>query len=365
MTDSKISIIIREFGELIREAQCLKDKGWQFKVNNYRKVINILKAIEITGTDVVDTEETLVVLREGGMAFKGETPPKWKSKILLKIEEIIQHGFLAKAEQARQDPKTKAIAILTSIPEIGPSKAQELYQAGITNLEQLLAHPELVNRKQLIGLRHYQDLAQRIPRKEMDEWSEGLTELARETLGELDVKISNMELVGSYRRGLETSGDIDFYLSISDQDSLEGLMIHLRDMLIAMEALDPEDIFSCGPHKLMCVARLGAERLARHLDIFIFQEHQYPFALMYATGSGEFNVRFRNHALQMGYSLSDKQICLGEAGGEAPPREQFMERLGKPEISCELDIFTFLGVAYIPPAERTPTVKFQLIKDLS
>ena len=364
MSSTKTALINREFGELIREAQSNKTKGWQFKVNNYRKVINILKTLEISGTDLENTEEALTVLREGGMSFKGETPPKWKSKILLKIEEIFQNGFLKKAEEARQDPKTQAINLLTSIPEIGPSKGLELYQAGITTIAQLKARTELVNRKQLIGLRHYHDLAERIPRKEMEEWSEGLTSLVSEVLMELGVQAKNMELVGSYRRGHSTSGDIDFYLSLPDQESLEGLMEHIRDMLIAMDALHPDDVFSCGPHKLMCVAKMGKDKLARHLDIFIFHEHQYPFALMYATGSGEFNVRFRNHALQMGYSLSDKQICLGEAGGSTPTREQFMKKLGKPNISCERDIFTFLGVTYIPPAERTPTVKFQLLEDI-
>lgn len=362
---ANISNIIREFKELTKQAQSSKENGWRFKVNNYRKVTNILGSLELSGTDVENTEQALEMLRDGGMRFNGEKPPTWKSKILLKIEEIITHGFLKKAEEARNDPKNQALTLLTSIPEIGPSKAQDLYAAGITSIQQLLDNPDLVNRKQQIGLRHYQDLSERIPRTEMDRWYQGLSHLVGETLTELEIEAVNMELVGSYRRGTETSGDIDFYLALRDGEPLEELMDHIKESLVGMGALDPDDIFSCGLHKLMCVAKLGPTEKARHLDVFIFHEHQYPFAIIYATGSGDFNVRFRNHALQIGWSLSDKAICAGEAGGEPPSESQLMEKIGKPMITSEEDIFRFLGVRYIAPKDRTPTVKFQLLNDIN
>ena len=361
---SNISIIKREFAELVKRAQSTKENGWRFKLSNYRKVINILSNLELTGTDITSTEEALLALRGGGMGLKGEKGAPWKSKILLKIEEILEKGYLQKAEDSRNDPKTVALKALTSIPEIGPSKAAELYAAGITSVEQLLENPDLVNRKQQIGLRHYRDLAERIPRAEMDRWVDGLRHIVGETLCEMGIKPLNMDLVGSYRRGHTTSGDVDFYLSLEDGENLEGIMENISESLVAMGGLHPDDIFSQGDHKLMCVAKLGPVEKARHVDIFIFHRSQYPFAMMYATGSGEFNVRFRNHALQMGWSLSDKALCAGEAGGPSPTPEQLEERLDKRDICCEEDIFRFLGLAYIPPAERTPTVPFSLLDDI-
>jgi DNA polymerase/3'-5' exonuclease PolX len=364
---SHISTIIREFKELTKQAQATKENGWRFKINNYRKVTNILASLEATGTgdDVTTTLHVLELLRDGGMGFKGEKPPTWKSKILLKIDEIIDNGFLKTAEDSRNDPKTKALTLLTSIPEIGPSKAQDLYDAGITTLEQLQADPDLVNRKQQIGLRHYKELSERIPRTEMTQWYEGLTHLVDDTLTQLDIKAVNMELVGSYRRGHETSGDVDFYLALRDGEPLDQVMEYIKDALVQMGGLHPDDIFSSGLHKLMCVAKLGPKHKARHVDVFIFHEHQYPFAIMYATGSGDFNIRFRNHALQMGWSLSDKAICIGEAGGDPPSETYLMEKLGKSKITREEDIFNFLGIAYIKPEDRTPTVKFQLLNDIT
>lgn len=362
---SNIATIKKEFTELIRQAQSTKEKGWSFKINNYRKVISILSSLENTGTDISNTEDALSTLRDGGMGFKGEKPPKWKSKILIKIEEILQNGYLEKAEESRNDPKSQAISILMNIPEIGPSKAEDLYNSGITTLQQLLDNPDLVNRKQQIGLRYYKDLQLRIPRDEMDRWKEALTYLTQETLEELAVNSILMELVGSYRREHETSGDVDFYIAIKNGEDIDDIMCQLKDSLIETGALLEDDVFSCGPHKLMCVARLSPKEKARHLDIFIFHEHQYPFALMYATGSGEFNIRFRNHALQTGWSLSDKAICEGEAGGPLPSTKLLKEKIGKSKITSEQDIFTFLGLEYIQPKDRTPNVIFKLIENMT
>jgi hypothetical protein len=60
----------------------------------------------------------------------------------------------------------------------------------------------------------------------------------------------------------------------------------------------------------------------------------------------------------MGWSLSDKELCAGGAGGPNPTPEELHEKLGKKRINCEEDIFKFLGLAYIKPVERTPTVTF-------
>ena len=366
---NKIQQILSEFRVLIKDARATKPKGWQFKVKNYSSVINILSQVDALGLEVTDTASVLVHLRDGGMKFAGEpsggaATKQWKSKILQRIEEIIQHGFLASNQQIKEDPKTQAISLLTSIPEIGPSKATQLYQQGITSIEMLQARPELVNRKQLIGLRHYQDLTQRIPRSEMLQWEESLQFLAQETLSELEITLHQMQLTGSFRRQTPTSGDVDFSIAVREGEDISHLMEDLKDALIATSCLQPEDVISYGPHKLMCVARISPVSTARHLDIFIFHEAQFPFALLFATGSGEFNIKLRNHALQLGWSLSDKALCQGQAGGPPPTSQQLQEKIGKPDITDERDIFHFLGIEYITPSERTPTVSFTLRSDI-
>ena len=78
----------------------------------------------------------------------------------------------------------------------------------------------------------------------------------------------------------------------------------------------------------------------RRIDFMLTQEHEYPFALLYFTGSGPFNVAMRNFALSKGYSLSEYGLkdANGKFVGDA--------------FRTEEDIFEFLGLKYIPPEQR-------------
>ena len=355
MTDRK-ETVVSEFQVLIDRSQAIRDKGWQHKLTNYRKVVNLVRK---SPQPLLTTQDALAILRQGGMKLAGEKPPKWKSKILQKIEEIVQTGSLQAAQEARKDDKVIAIQQLMRVPEVGPSKAESLYSEGITSLAQLQQQPQLLNRKQLIGLRHLADLETRIPRTEMNRWQSLLLTTVGEVEELMDETVTACALTGSYRRGAVDSGDVDFYIAVSDPDApwLESLQQSLGDM----EVIQPDDIISLGKHKMMAVARIGPKGKARHLDLFVFPSDQYPFALMFATGSGEFNVRFRSYALEQGWSLSDKGLFRGNSKGPAATPAEIQARIGKSEITSEHDIFQFLGVHYLKPEERTPCVQWQLL----
>ena len=355
MTDHK-QTVVSEFQVLINRSQAVRDKGWQHKLTNYRKVVNLVGKAQ---QPLVTTEDALAILRAGGMKLAGEKPPQWKSKILQKIEEIVQTGSLQAAHEARTDDKVVAIRQLMRVPEVGPSKADSLYSQGVTSLAQLQEQPQLLNRKQLIGLRHLDDLETRIPRLEMDRWQTLLLHTVSEVEDQMEEKVSACAMTGSYRRGASTSGDVDFYLAVKNPDGpwLESL----QESLSYLGVIQPDDIISLGKHKMMAVARIGPKGKARHLDLFVFPSHQYPFALMFATGSGEFNVRFRGYALEQGWSLSDKGIFQGNSKGPHATPEEIHQRIGKSRITSERDIFRFLGVKYIPPEERSPTVEWTLL----
>ena len=48
-----------------------------------------------------------------------------------------------------------------------------------------------------------------------------------------------------------------------------------------------------------------------HLDIIETTKEDYPFALLYFTGSGPFNVKMRKQALSLGYSLNEYGLVKG------------------------------------------------------
>ena len=48
----------------------------------------------------------------------------------------------------------------------------------------------------------------------------------------------------------------------------------------------------------------------RHLDIVETTKEDYPFAILYFTGSGPFNVKMRKNALDQGYSINEYAMTI-------------------------------------------------------
>lgn len=343
--------IIDNFQKLVELSNGTDNKN-KFRRINYKKVIGIFSNLD---TSVETMEDVLQVLRNGGMKLTNERPPTYKSQILLKIQEILETGQLKSVTELEKDPKLDIIKQLVVIPEVGPSKAEELYQKGIRSISDLQNQPDLLNRKQLIGFKYLNDLQTRIPREEMDKWSTLLKQISNISLGNKSKSIISMELAGSYRRGNADSGDVDFYIAVKKID--KTIMENIVQMLISLGIIQSEDIISKGVKKTMTIAKLSPDSPARHLDIFVFDQTQYPFALMFATGSGQFNIRFRKYALSQGWSLSDKALREKNSKGPPPSMDLIQQKIGKSEINNEQDIFHFFNLKYIPPHLRNATVE--------
>jgi DNA polymerase beta len=148
-------------------------------------------------------------------------------------------------------------------------------------------------------------------------------------------------IVGSYRRGAETSGDIDVLLTLDKPEEERTAVFHayvkaLRDKHYMVEEL------SKGTQKNLSIVRLTPESTARRLDLLVIPVEQFPYALLYFTGSQEFNVGFRKQALKKGYTLNEHELKLtGKV--EAKP---------VPLLKTEEDVFAFLGIEYMEPKKR-------------
>ncbi|VDI39828.1 DNA polymerase beta [Mytilus galloprovincialis] len=130
------------------------------------------------------------------------------AKIAKKLDEFIGTGKLEKLEKIRANSTNTAINELIKVTGIGPAAAQKFVQEGIKSIEDLRKNTDKLNHHQQIGLKHFEDFETRIPRKEMLE----LQDLALREIHKLDTEY-NAEICGSFRRGAETSGDIDVLLT--------------------------------------------------------------------------------------------------------------------------------------------------------
>lgn len=291
-----------------------KAAGKPFPARAYEKVIKNIASLSKPIYSMAD----LVGLKGIGVGI---------SKL---IEEIITTGSLGAAKEITENPENKILIDLQNVYGVGPVKAKDLYQKhnvrSITDLRvQVAKDPKLLTAAQKKGLHHYEDLLERIPREEM---------LQHEI--KIALNPEKGRIVGSFRRCAKDSGDIDIMLDATAQELKEFANDLIRKgYLIASLA--------SGSSKHLAICRLPGGK-ARRLDLIRCSSAEYPYMLLYFTGSDRFNVAFRKYCLTKGYSLNEHGFTPAVHG-----------------LKSEEDIFGFVGLAYKKPEERTgPEAVIQL-----
>jgi DNA polymerase/3'-5' exonuclease PolX len=276
-------------------------------------------------------------------------------EIKLKIETILATGTLPSAEHAGANPQFAAYDALLGVYGVGPVKARGLIEAGIMNIDALRAevarNPKLLTAAQKLGLQYYEDTQERIPRAEMME-HEAVLRRAFCAAG------LTMQVVGSYRRGLASSGDIDCLVSsgvvgMSETDMSETDMKTTFRGVVERLIADGYivGVLAKGDAKTLAYATVGGAGgksrpsgsavPARRLDLLLTAPAQYPYAILYFTGSDLFNIAMRGWALERGYTMNEH--------GMTPTSP---DKPAAPVMKSEEDIFAFLGLQYVAPTAR-------------
>lgn len=253
--------------------------------------------------------------------------------IMDKLNEYVETGTLRILEREKTNP----INILGEVYGIGPKKAQELVDAGIKTIDELKQRQdELLNDIQRVGLKYYEDIQQRIPRSEIQEYSQ----IFETIFNKVSTNDSKFEIVGSYRRGAETSGDIDVIITGNTGDVYKAFVDELLKTGIILE------ILSRGQSKTLVITRLPGEtkRVARRVDFLYSPPDEFAFAILYFTGSKVFNTVMRQYALDKGYTFNEHGIYyLKDKKKGVKVQSHF---------GSEKDIFDFLGLQFKTPVER-------------
>lgn len=318
MTDYK-DIIIAEL-DVLRKKEA-QDKQ-NFKARAYAKVISQVQGIPHSITGWQDLE-----------AVKGIG-----AKIRTKIDEIFATGALNAAAVVRQASHFDATEELLKVYGIGAVKAKQLVeQNGIKSLDDLRANQHLLNEKQKIGLRYVDDLQHRIPREEMLAHERKIKRIVSSVSNDFE-----MSIVGSFRRGAPDSGDIDVLLRLPESyNATSAAQLFTKVCTTMMETNYISDVLALGPKKCMAVCSLCEDMFARRIDLLLTPWHEYPYALLYFTGSDKFNVAMRKVALSKGYSMNEHGMKKTKT--DAPDI---------PKMKDERDIFAFLDIPYHPPPKR-------------
>lgn len=243
----------------------------------------------------------------------------------------------------------KAIQDFLRVHGIGLSKARNWVDRGYRTLKDVMSQ-EILTETQRIGVEHVDDFECPIPRSEVSQHAA----LIRGVLNTIDPR-TTITVVGSYRRGLNVTNDIDI-LIMAPHLYLSNLRKQILYRLI------PE-LFSKGYLKgTLAMGKpeewkrwLGAASLPdaispiwRRIDIFLACPEEYGAALWYFTGSKAFNRGIERLADSKGYILDNKGLWVKKDGkeGEKPSKGKRVEGYS------EMKIFEILGVRWRSPEER-------------
>ena len=149
--------------------------------------------------------------------------------------------------------------------------------------------------------------------------------------------VSRAEIAGSYRRGSETVHDLDFLVATPEPAAI-------TDFFTRFEGI--QEILAHGQTKASIRLQSGLQ-----CDLRAVSTREWPFALIYFTGSKEHNVELRSRALKQKLTLNEYQ--LQPVGGT---------RRGDPtpDIREEIDLYAELGLQFIEPALRENRGEFDV-----
>ncbi|XP_036293750.1 DNA polymerase lambda isoform X2 [Pipistrellus kuhlii] len=318
---------ITEKLEVLAKAYGVQGDKW--RALGYAKAINALKSFH---KPVTSYQEACSI-------------PGVGKRMAEKVLEILESGHLRKLDHISDS--VPVLELFSNIWGAGTKTAQMWYQQGFRSLEDIRNEASLTT-QQAIGLKHYDDFLERMPREEAAEIEQTVRESAQAfSPGLLCVAC------GSYRRGKATCGDVDVLLTHPDGRSHQGVFGRLLDSLRQRGFLT-DDLVSQEENgqqqKYLGVCRLpGPGRRHRRLDIIVVPYSEFACALLYFTGSAHFNRSMRALAKTKGMSLSEHALS------SAVVRDARGLKVGAGRVlptPTERDVFRLLGLPYREPAER-------------
>ena len=295
-------------------ADIMMKQGEPFRARAYKKAQETI----MTYTGDITTPEQL-----NGYPNIGPT-------IMEKLKEYQNTGTLKILERERTNPAN----ILADIYGIGPKKAKELVAQGITSIEMLRANQDKLNDTQKVGLKYYEDILKRLPRAEIDKYAH----IFQMDFNKVATPDSRFEIVGSYRRGLESSGDIDVIITSNQPQVFTNFINELIAQKIIIEVL------SRGPTKSLVITKIPSSDVFRRVDFLYTTPEEYPFSVLYFTGSKMFNTVMRGHALKQGLTMNEHGLYKMDNKKKGEKVDHVFRD--------EQDIFDYLHLQYKPPKER-------------
>ena len=265
-----------------------------------------------------------------------------------KIGELVQTGQLKYYEDLKAATPPGLIDML-QVPGLGPKKIKALHdELGISTLDQLetACADGRVSSLKGFGEKTARNLSEGIQRRRSYASQRLLWEALPRAEALLDQLHEHPDVIrcstaGSLRRHKEVVADIDLLVSSHSPATVVDFFTRLPGVL---------NIIAKGETKASVLLEGGLQT-----DLRVVADREFPFALMYFTGSKEHNIVMRQRAIHRGLRLNEYGLFRSETETRDPALL----------VTChtEADLFRELGLHYIPPEMRENIGEFEIAEN--
>jgi DNA polymerase (family 10) len=311
--NSEIASIFAEVADL------LDVKGENpFRIRAYR---NAARTVGQLGHELAD------------MLEQGENPsslPGIGKDLAGKIRTIVETGSLPQLEELHKELKGDIVPMM-QLPGVGPKRVKALRDAlGVESLDDLrkAAEKEKIRSVPGFGEKTEQEIKEALSRAvgrkqrtklvEAEQFVGPMLETLRAVRG-----VGEVHIAGSFRRRLETVGDLDILVTCDDGR-------RAADAFTGHE--DVKKVLAKGETRSSVILRNGL-----HVDLRVVPDESIGAALHYFTGSKAHNIAIRQRGVKRGLKINEYGIFKGD------------KRVGG---RTEEEVFDAVGLPYIPPELR-------------
>lgn len=246
-----------------------------------------------------------------------------------KIDQLLRTGRLPALEQLRRQVPA-GLRELLRLPGLGPVRVRALnVQLGVRGLADLQKHLDAGHLASVRGfgpalharlhkaLTERRNAPTRWPWTVAAQYAEPLRAYLQSIPG-----VTTVEVAGSYRRGRDTVGDLDFVVSAQRNADLASMLRRYGDIGQIVEA---------GPTRCTVILRNGLQA-----DLRLVGKASLGSALHYFTGNRAHNIHLRRRAQERGLKLNEYGLFRGRTRIAGATEKDVYAALGLPWIAPEL-----------------------------
>jgi DNA polymerase (family 10) len=313
MKNQEVSRIFREI------AKILELKG----ENIFR-----IRAYERAAQSVDNLEDPVEIIAEKGALRE---IPGIGADLEEKIKEIIKTGKLKYLEEL-QKQTPQGLVKMMEIPSLGPKTVKRLYdELKIDTIEELEKAAKSGKLKNLEGIREKTEenilrgigLVKKGAERQPINFAINVANAFVDKLKEMK-EVDDIEVAGSLRRRKDTVKDIDILVTSKNHKPI-------MDKFVTLPLV--KEVLAHGGTKASVISKENNMQV----DLRVVEHNSFGSALVYFTGSKEFNIRLRQLAIKKGWKVNEYGVF-----------KKNKRLAGKTED----EIFSLFDMEYIPPELR-------------